>query len=78
MDTQTNGSTSKYDYRSMFTYDCVSACKDVSTESNGVQGIMCPYISTKGMGVHRFKSTDDSTVNTVVRGRTNMYDEYGR
>ena len=51
---------------------------DVSTESNNVHRSTCPYISTKVMGVHGVTTTDNSTVNTVVCGITNTYDEYGR
>ena len=43
-----------------------------------MHGSTGPYIFTKGMGVHIFTSTDESKVNTVVRGRTNTYDKYGR
>ena len=57
---------------------CVSACTDVSTNITGVHGSTCPYISTKGTGVHVVMSTDESKVKTVVRGRKNMCDEYGR
>ena len=28
--------------------------------------------------MHIFTSTDESKVNTVVRGRTNVYDKHGR
>ena len=49
----------------------------VSTESTSVKGSTCPYISTKGMSVPKITITDVSTVNTVVQGRTNMYEEYG-
>ena len=51
---------------------------DVSTDITGVPGSMCPYTSTKGTGVQRFMSTENSTVNTVVCGRINAFEEYGR
>ena len=28
--------------------------------------------------MHIFTSTEESNINTVIRGRTNLYDEYGR
>ena len=50
-----------------------STCTDVSTDSTGVstvsmsvQGSMCPYISTKGMGAHKGTSTDIYTGKKVV------------
>ena len=69
-DKHTHGSTSKDARRSTFT--------NVYTESTDVHGIKWPYISTKDTGMHEVTSTDDSTVNTVVHGRTNVYDEYWR
>ena len=51
---------------------------EISTKSISVDGSTCLYISTKGTGVHRFTSTDYSTVKAVIRGRTNEYDLYGR
>ena len=55
-----------------------SACTEVSTESMGVQGSTCLYISTEGMGAYGVTYTDDSMVNTAVRGRTDAYEKYGR
>ena len=55
-----------------------SACTEVSTEIMGVQGSTCLYISTEGMGAYGVTYTDDSMVNTAVRGRTDAYDKYGR
>ena len=78
MDTQTHGSTSKDDCGSTSMNACRSAYTDVSTESMVMHGSTCPYISTKGNGVHRVLSTDDSTVKTVVQGITNVYNKYGR
>ena len=50
----------------------------VSTVSIGVHGSTCPYISTKGMGVHRGTSTDVSMETTVVQGGINAYDKRRR
>ena len=50
---------------------------DVSAESVDVRGSTCPYISTKGPGMHGVTSTDNYTVKMVVSGRTKAYDEYG-
>ena len=43
-----------------------------------MHGIMCPYIYTKGVGVHGVVSAYDYMVKTVIRGRTNAYGKYGR
>ena len=90
-DTHTCGSTSKYSGGSICTEYfvsectdvtgmgyCISVCMDIYTDSTGVHGSKCPYISTKGMGVHRVMFTDKSTVKTAVCGRTNAYDKYSR
>ena len=68
----------------MFTDIRGSMCADVSTESMGiynaitiVQGIMGPYISTKGNGMHEGTSTEVSIVKAVVKKRTNVYEKYG-
>ena len=45
---------------STFIEDCVS---------------VCPYISTKFMGVYIVTSTDESKVKTVARGKSNAYDQ---
>ena len=60
----------------MCTDDCGSACMEFYTEITRINVIICTYISTKGVGVHGVVSTDDSMVNTVVRGITNAYDKY--
>ena len=62
----------------MCTDDIGSACTEVSNESTEVCGSMCPYLPNKRTGVNGVTSTDDSLVKTVVRGRTNVYDKYGR
>ena len=67
MDPQTRISTIKDAHRITCTYDCRSACMEVNTESTGVHGIMCPYIFTICMRMHRLTSTGDSTSKTVVR-----------
>ena len=43
-----------------------------------MQRSMCLYISTKGTGVHRVTTTNNSTVNTVIHGKNNSYNKYGR
>ena len=80
-DTQTHVSISKYARGSTCTEDrvtcmedCVSACTDVPTDITGVHGSTCPYISTKGMGVHGVTYTENFTVNTFICGRRNVYD----
>ena len=55
-----------------------STCMDVSTDSTDLHGIMCPYTYTYGAGFHGLTSTEDSVINTDVRGRNNTYDEYRR
>ena len=50
---------------------------EISTDSKSVQERTCPYISTKGRGMHGGTSTDISTVKTVEKGRTNVHDVYG-
>ena len=50
----------------------------VFTESTSVHRSKCPYISTKGTGMHEVTTADDYTVKTAVCGRTNAYDKYGR
>ena len=62
----------------MSTYAHISTHMEFSTDSTGVHGITCPYISTKGMGVHRVTPTGDSTINMLVLGRMNVYYKYGR
>ena len=44
----------------------------------GVCGRTCPYVPTKGTGVHGVTSMDNYMVRTVVCGRTNAHYEYGR
>ena len=78
MDTQTCIIASKDAPGSTFTDNIGSACMDFSTESTGLNRSTCLYIPTKGTVMHRVTSTDNSTVNTVVCGRTNAYDEYVR
>ena len=74
MDKQIYGSTSKDACRSMC-MDCRgSTCTDISIESTDVHGSTCPYIYTKGAGLHWVTSMDDSTINTAVRVRNNTYD----
>ena len=77
-DKQKNGIKSKDDCGIMCTDTCGITRTDVSTESTGVHGSMCLYIYTEGTGMHRVTSTEDSTINTVVQGRMNAYDKYGR
>ena len=60
------------------TEDCVIACIDVSADNTSMSRNMCPYISTKGTGMHVVTSTDESKVNTFVRDRTDAYYNYGR
>ena len=60
------------------TEDHVIACIDVSTDNTSMSRNMCPYISTKGTGMHVVTSTDESKVNTFVCGRTDAYCNYGR
>ena len=76
--TNTHGSTSKDACGSACTDDCGNVCTYISTESIVVHGIMCPYVSNKGMGMHRVMSTDNYMVKTVVYVRTNTCDEYRR
>ena len=54
----------------------VSACMDVYIEIMGLHRSTCLYIPIKGTGMHGFTSTDESTLNMVVHGRTNAYEEY--
>ena len=77
-DTQTCGSIRKDGRGITCTDDIRSACTDISNDSTGVRRITCLYIPTKGTVMHIVTSTDNSTVNTVVCGRTNAYDEYVR
>ena len=56
----------------------VSAYRCVSAENAGVPGSTCPYISTKGMGMHGITPTDESKVKTYICVRTDAYDKYGR
>ena len=58
------------------TVDCVIACMYVSADNTSMIRNMCPYISTKGTGMHVVTSTDESKVNTFVRGRTDAYSNY--
>ena len=51
---------------------------DVSANNTSTNKNMCPYISTKGTGMHVVTSTDESKVNTFVCGRTDAYYNYGR
>ena len=51
---------------------------DVSDENTGVQGSMCPYIPTKGMGVHIGTSMEKSKVKMFIRGIMEMYNKQGR
>ena len=55
---------------------CGNMCTDISTESTDVHRITCPYIYTKGTGVHRGTSTEVSMINRLLQGRTNLYDKY--
>ena len=70
MSKDNRGSTCTDVFGSVFT--------DFSTEITGVRGSTCPYILTKYTGVHGVTPTDDSMVKTVVIGRTNAYEKYGR
>ena len=74
----THRSTSKYATVNMCTDDRGSTCTDISTDITGVNGSTYQYTYTKGTGVRRVTSMDDSTVNTVIRGRINAYEKYGR
>ena len=76
--THTSGSMSKDACRSMCMRDCGSAQTDISNESMGVYRSTCPYISTKSTSVHRVTSTENSAVKTVVHGRKNAYNKYGK
>ena len=76
-DKQTHESTRRDTCRSTCT-DAYGACTDISTSILRVNESTCPYISSEGISVHGFTSTDYSTVNMVVRGRTNAYDVYVR
>ena len=60
------------------TGDCVIACMDVSDDNTSMSRNMCPYISTKGTGMHIVTSTDESKVNMFVCGRTDVYCNYSR
>ena len=77
-DTQEIGGTNKNYFGNTCTDDLRSARTEVSTASTVVRRIMCLYIPTKSAAMHGVTSTGGSTVKTVVRGRTNAYDEYGR
>ena len=55
-----------------------SVCKEVLTESKGVNRSKCPYIFTKVTGVHGVTFMDDYTVKLAVHGRMNAYDKYRR
>ena len=48
------------------------------TDSTGMHGSICPYISTKGTGVHVVTSRDKSKLKTGAHGRINVYDKYIR
>ena len=52
-----------------------SACIDVSNEITGVNQSTCPYIYTKGTGVHGFTPTENSKKMTDARDITNVYDD---
>ena len=57
---------------------CTNACGSTYTEfynaSMIVQKNTCLYIYTKDTGVHGGTSTDVSTENTVLKRRTNVYE----
>ena len=57
--------------------DCVSICKDGSSYNTGMHISNGPNISTKGTCMHVVTSTDESKVNTFVRGITDAYYNYG-
>ena len=50
----------------------------ISGENAGVHGSMYPYIYTRSTGVHIVTPMDKSKVKTVLRGRTDAYDNYRR
>ena len=77
-DTHIRVSTSKDACGITCTDDRGITCTDVSTDSKDVHISTCPYISTKCMGMHRVMSTYNYMVNTVVGGRTNLYENYRR
>ena len=54
------------------------ACMDVSADNTSMSRNTCPYISTKGTGMHVVTSTYESKVNMFVFGRTDAYYNYGR
>ena len=58
--------------------DRVIASMDVSADNTRIRRNMCPYISTKGTGMHVVTSTDESKVSTFVPGITDTYYNYGR
>ena len=60
------------------TEDRVIACMDVSADNTSMSRNMCPYISTKGTGMHVVTYTDESKVNTFICGRIEAYYNYGR
>ena len=57
---------------------CVSMCTDGSSDNMGMHRSNGPYISTKGTGMHIFTSTDESKLNTFVRGIMDTYYNCGR
>ena len=60
------------------TEDFVVVCMDVSVENTNLHGIICPYISTKFMGVHVVSPTDKFKVKKFICGRMDAYDECRR
>ena len=51
---------------------------NVFADITGVRISMCLYITTKVSGVHGVMYMVNTTVNTVINGIKNVYDEYDR
>ena len=63
---------------SMYTDARRSIHTDVSTDSMGMHGSTCPYITTKYTVIHGVTYMDDSMIKAVVRGRMTAYGKFGR
>ena len=64
--------------RSTYTDNIVRAFMNVFADITGVRISMCLYITTKVSGVHGVMYMVNTTVNTVINGIKNVYDEYDR